>query len=75
MSNEYVNKNINEIFSSKDFDFPLNSAMAAAWSPRRLCMVERQTYPLNQSGRVLIDERIYDAALAHSRDLTAAAAA
>ena len=30
MSNEYVDKNINEIFNNKDFDFPLNSAMAAA---------------------------------------------
>ena len=27
MSKEYVDKNINEIFNNKDFDFPLNSAM------------------------------------------------
>jgi ribosome-associated protein len=31
MSNEHIDKNVNEIFNNKEFNFPLNSAMAAAW--------------------------------------------
>ena len=48
MSNEYVDKNINEIFNSKDFDFPLNSAMAAAWLLGNLKGVNLKVYDVRQ---------------------------
>ena len=31
MSNEFINKEIDEIMKSSDFDFPQNTAMSSAW--------------------------------------------
>ena len=31
MSNEFINNEIDKIFNSKEFDFPLNISMASAW--------------------------------------------
>lgn len=48
MSNEYVDKNVSEIFNDKNLTFPLNSAMAAAWILGNLKGVNLKIYNVSK---------------------------
>jgi len=48
MSNEYIDKNVSEIFNDKKFSFPKNSAMAAAWILGNLKGINLKVYNVSK---------------------------
>lgn len=48
MSNEFIDKNVTEIFNNKEFHFPLNSAMAAAWILGNLKGINLKVYDVRK---------------------------